>query len=405
MEFHYRGKDKAGGFVEGTHEAADKLSLARELREAGILVVAAEPAGGNPLLALLRRLNESVITVKLHEKIVFARNLSAMISAGIPVSRSLAILEKQTVNQRLVRILKAVGDGIAKGSNLSDGLKQFGGVFSPLFVAMVRAGEESGTLARSLREIAENLDRTYTLTRKVRGALIYPVIIIVAIIVIGALMLIFVVPTLTATFRELKVELPWSTKLIIFISDLLTHYTLSLLAGLVLLAIAIWFALKTPRGREALDWGFLHMPIIGGVVRDVNTARTARTLSSLLSSGVSVTESLGITNDVLQNSLYQRVVEEATELIKKGSPLSQALKGHSDLYPVMVGEMVEVGEETGKLAEMLKDVASFYEDEVEIVTKDLSTVIEPLLMIIIGTAVGFFALSVITPTYSLLNNI
>lgn len=405
MEFAYKGKGKDGKPVMGVREAPDKLTLARMLREEGINVVAAEPAGGNPVLAFLRRLNESVVAVKLHEKIVFARNLAAMAAAGIPVSRALAILQKQTTNKKFVRVIESVADTISRGGSLSEGLKAHPRVFSPLFVAMVRAGEESGGLAKALREVAENLDRSYALKRKVRGALIYPSIIMVAIVLIGALMLIFVVPTLTSTFKELNVELPASTKFVIFISDMLTNNLVPLLAGLVAAGTGLFFFFRTPRGKRLLDWGFLRLPAIGNIVRQVNAARTSRTLSSLLSAGVGVTESLDITKDVLQNSLYQGVMQEAAEKIKEGGALSVALKSHTDLYPVMVGEMIEVGEETGKLADMLGDVASFYEGEVEIVTKDLSTIIEPILMIVIGGSVGFFALSMISPTYSLLNNI
>lgn len=405
MDLRYRGKDREGNIVEGVRSAADKLALAREMRAEGITVLSAEQDGGNAVMAFLKRVNESVVAVKLHEKIVFARNLGAMVGAGIPVSRGLAILEKQTTNRKFVRILGALGAAISRGGNLSDGLKEFPRVFSPLFVAMVRAGEESGNLPGALREVSDNLDRSYALTRKVRGALIYPAIIVVAILVIGALMLVYVVPTLTGTFKELKVELPASTKLIIFISDMLTEYTLPLIVALALLSSLAVFLARTPRGKHFIDWGVLRIPVLGNVVRELNAARTARTMASLLSSGVGVTDSLDITRDVLQNTLYQNVMKESAEAIRTGSSFSSSLKAHVDLYPVMVGEMIEVGEETGKLSQMLADVASFYEEEVEIVTKDLSTIIEPLLMVFIGGAVGFFAISMISPTYSLLNNI
>ncbi|MDP3958182.1 MAG: type II secretion system F family protein [bacterium] len=405
MQFTFKAENSKGALVEGTREAADKLSLLADLKGEGLSLLAAEPASGAGMLKFLAWLNELVVTVSLHEKIVFARNLAAMVAAGLPISRGIEVLEKQTTNGKFKKVLSAVGKTIKDGGSLSDGLKKYPSVFPPLMVAMVHAGEESGGLAPALREAGVHLEKHYALVKKVRGAMIYPAIIICAIVVIGALMLIYVVPTLTATFKELKVELPASTKLIIFISDLLTDYTIPALLGIAAIGGAFFLALRTPRGKRALDLAILKLPLIGNLAKEVNSARTARTLSSLLTAGVSVTDALAITKDVLQNSYYKEALESAGAHVQKGGAISDMFKSHEALFPVMVGEMAEVGEETGKLSEMLVDIASFYEGEVEAATKDLSIIIEPVLMVVIGAAVGFFAISMISPTYSLLNNI
>jgi type IV pilus assembly protein PilC len=224
-------------------------------------------------------------------------------------------------------------------------------------------------------------------------------------IIIGVLMLIYVVPTLTATFTDLKVPLPATTRFIIFISDTLKNHTLIIVALVAILFALSYTAAKTRQGKRFFDFLVLHLPIIGTLVRETNSARTARTLSSLLISGVEVVNAIDITKDVLQNSYYKEVLSRSAAVIQKGEPLSGVFIASEKFYPPFVGEMISVGEETGKLSEMLYRVAVYYEADVEQKTKDMSTIIEPFLMVIIGAAVGFFAISMISPTYSLVGSI
>ena len=219
--------------------------------------------------------------------------------------------------------------------------------------------------------------------------------------VLGALMLTFVVPNLVQTFKEMKVELPFSTKIIIGFSNILVNYWFYILIALVASVAAFYFAIRTKRGARSLDFVVLHLPVFSGVVKQLNAATAARTLSSLIVSGVSIVEALEITVKVLQNSFYKDVLVKAKEGVEKGEPLSKFFEQEEKLFPILVGELTEVGEETGKLSEMLSNVAVFYENEVEAVTKDLSTIIEPILMVAIGLFVGFFAVSMIQPIYSI----
>jgi len=266
---------------------------------------------------------------------------------------------------------------------------------------MVKSGEESGGLTSALKIVSSQLEKAYQLTKKIRGALIYPAIIISIMIVIGALMLIYLVPTLTATFKELNVDLPLSTQIVIFISDFLKNNIIFTLFGLCVIGFGLYVSFKTPKGKRVFDTFLLHVPIISGIVKQVNAARTARTLSSLLSSGVDVLVAIRITKDVIQNSFYKDVLQSAEVNVEKGEPISTIFLKNEKLYPAFVGEMVNIGEETGKLSAMLANVAEFYEEEVEQRTKDMSTVIEPFLMVFIGLAVGFFAISMLGPMYSL----
>ena len=270
---------------------------------------------------------------------------------------------------------------------------------------MTRAGEESGNLAGALSDIAINLEKSHSLTKKIRGALIYPGVIFGAMIVIGILMFAFVVPTLANTFKELGVVLPLSTQVLVFLGNFFSNNLILTFVILIAGALGLYLFIKAKFVAPYIDFVTLRIPIIGILAKELNTARTARTMSSLLLSGVAITRAIEITEDVVQNGYYKKVLAEAKVAVEKGAPFSQVFKDNPELYPIMMSEMVEVGEETGKLSEMLIETASFYEEEIENKTKNLSVIIEPLLMVVIGAGVGFFAISMISPLYSILGSI
>jgi type IV pilus assembly protein PilC len=280
-------------------------------------------------------------------------------------------------------------------------MKNYPKVFSTLFISMVRAGEESGNLSMSLQNVGQQMEKSYQLTKKIRGALMYPAVVFSLMIIIGVLMMVYMVPTLTATFVGLGIKLPLSTRIIIAISNFLKSYFIFVIIGTFVSAFLTVLAYRTTRGQRISDFLFLKLPVIKEIVKQINSARTARTLSSLLSSGVDIVLAIGITKDVIQNSYYKDVLEKVQDVIQKGEPISGVFAANNHLYPLFVGEMVSVGEETGKIGEMLMGVAVYYEDEVDQKTKDMSSIIEPILMIFIGVGVGFFALSMLGPTYSL----
>jgi len=250
-----------------------------------------------------------------------------------------------------------------------------------------------------------HLERNWRLKRRVQGALIYPTIIIIAMFIVGTLMIVFVVPTLTQTFLELGVELPLSTKIIILISDFLRFHTIAAFATIIGIFALLYLFLRSTQGKRTSDFIVLRIPVIGVIIKEVYSAQTSNTLASLLSAGVQMLEAITITRNVIQNSYYKDILLEAEIKVEKGIALSKVFQEHEDLYPVLVGEMIAVGEETGKLSEMLMQLATFYEDDVEQKTKDLSTIIEPVLMIFVGAGVGFFAISMITPLYTVLLDI
>lgn len=396
--FTYSALRKDGSRYEGTREAKDRLALFSELRREGETILSVKEHTRAFVLGDVLAFVGGVSTV---EKITSVRNLSAMIKAGLSLSRALSILERQTPNHTFKKILSALNADIQKGSPLNTALAKFPRVFSPLLVSMVRAGEETGGLSEALAVVAVQMERTHALVKRVRGALIYPSIVVCAMVGIGILMLIYVVPTLSSTFKELGVALPPTTQFIISASDfLLTHTLQALLYGL-LFALVMAALLRSRPGRRGFEYLLLRIPIIGGIVKETNAARTARTLSSLLSAGVSALPALSITRDVVQNSFYKDVLAEASTSVEKGQPLSETFLRHGNIYPVIFSEMIAVGEETGQHSQMLLQVAEFYEGEVEQRTKDISTIIEPFLMLAIGGGVGFFAIAMISPIYSI----
>lgn len=402
--FTYTAQKNDGETYKGIIEAQDRFQVYEAVRREGGHIVSVNEDASEKLWNFAYW-NAKFSSVKEYDKILLSRNLGAMLSAGLSLARALAVLERQTKNPKLASIVAELASDVRRGSTLHAALEKHDKVFSKLMAAMVRAGEEGGDLSQSLLTVSEQMERMYTLKKKIRGAMIYPLIIVVAIIGIAILMMIYVVPTLANTFAEMGAELPRSTRSIIAMSNFLLNYTVLALAAFVLAVGAVYGALRTGRGKRAADFVLLHLPAIGGMVREVNAARTSRTLASLQASGVDVLTSLEITSEVVQNSYFHDVIKEAQTAVGAGQPLSKVFAANEKLYPPFVGEMMAVGEETGQTADMLKRLALFYEDEVDRKTKDMSTIIEPFLMVAIGGAVGFFALAMIAPIYQLSENI
>lgn len=403
MKFKYKIQNKNNEIVQGVLESTDKFTLAREFRETGAVPLSIEEVKEKTGFFSMKINLFSGIS--LSEKIMFTNNLSGMLSAGLSLNRALSILEKQSKNPSFRDIIRGLGEDISKGNTLSEGMKKFPKVFSGIFIPMVHAGEESGGLPNTLTEIGISLKKSYTLTKKIKGAMTYPTIIIIAMVVIAIFMMIYVVPTLTNTFKDLGTELPTSTKAIIWISDTISNNILLFLLTIISFIAGIFILFRFKLVHRYFDRVILYIPVVGNIVKEVNTARTARTMSSLLISGVNISNSLAITEEVLQNIHYKELIHKTIYSIEKGLVLSASFKENTFLYPIMMGEMVEVGEETGNLSKMLLDIANFYENEVDNKTKDLSTIIEPVLMLMIGGAVGLFAVSMIKPMYSVMNNI
>ena len=402
--FSYTAEKGDGEVYKGLAEAKDRFELYSMVRREGGRILSVKEDHINQLWSI-SYWNSRFTTIKEYDKILMTRNLGAMVSAGLSLARALAVLERQTKNPRLAHTLSEVASSVRHGDTLHSSLARFPHVFSRLMIAMVRAGEEGGDLPGSLAVVSDQMERMNDLKKKIRGAMIYPCIILVAIFGIGILMMVEVVPTLASTFSEMGADLPAATKLVIGTSNFLVSHTVAAIVLVVGVVVGFIAIVRTKAGARGIDWILLQLPAIGGIVREINAARTARTLASLNSSGVDLLTSIEITREVVQNSYFQAILLEAQQAVGAGQPLSATFVRHEKLYPAFVGEMMAVGEETGSTAEMLKRLASYYEEEVNRKTKDMSTIIEPFLMVFIGGAVGFFAMAMISPIYSLSQHI
>lgn len=402
-KFIYTAKSYTGETKGGEMDARDEKSLAQQLRNQGFLVTSLkqieEKKTAKGVLAI------SFGSVPLKEKMIFARNLGVMIAAGVNITKAISNLSLQTKNKKFQTVLGEIRENLQEGKTLSEGLAKHPEIFNNLFINMVRVGETAGNLEEVLNIIAVQLEKDHDLIRKVKGAMTYPAVIVVAMLGIGVLMLTYILPQITGTFVDMEVTLPPTTMFIIGISDFLRNN--SLVATLLLIFSVIFLKIfsKTAVGQKTLSYVAINFPLVKDLVVQVNCARFARIYSSLLKSGVSVVESLRIISETLTNHYYCSEIKKGIEQVQKGITMSQILADKGKIFPPLVIQMLEVGEETGKTEAVLLRLAEFYEAEVDQITKNLSSIIEPILMLLIGGAVGFFAVAMLQPMYSVLENI
>jgi len=380
----------------------DKSELARILHQQGFVLISVhkegeEKKGGRFELSL-----PFFQGVSLTERMMFTRNIQVMISAGVPLPRSLGILAAQTKNRKFQKTLREILDEVTKGKSLSKSFGKYPGIFPELFVSMVRVGEEAGTLEEVFGNLTYQMEREHDLRSEIKGAMVYPTVIIAAMMGIGALMLIMVVPRLAATFAELGIDLPLTTQIVIAIGNFMVKSWFFLPLLILFPFFLLRIILRTKKGKKFFDWILLKIPVISPIIRKVNAAQTIRIMSSLIISGVPIVQTLGIISGAVGNVYFQEAMAAAKEKVRKGEKLSVALKPYENLYPLLVIQMIEVGEETGQTSDILAKLADFFEDEVTAATKNLSSLVEPMLMLLIGGAVGFFAISMIQPMYSIL---
>ncbi len=382
-------------------EAESRFAVYADVQREGSTVLDIEEAPSSRARLTLNRPVWTARSVPRIDIAHMAKNLSTMLAAGLTLSRGLSVIERETTNTLLKEVARSLALHVEKGQPFYEALMQYPSIFPDLFVAMVRVGEESGSLANVLAEVGTQMESADTLAHKVRGALIYPCVVLVAIVIVAILMLLFVVPALTETLKQLHAELPLATRVFISLSDFVVQHWLLIVTFCVLLAGGAPIFFRSARGKLlALEIG-LRIPVVSEIIREAYAARTARALSSLLSANVPVLEALALLKAVVGTPIFSKAIDASVDAVKKGESLSKAFTDPSSRYPILFGEMMAVGEETGKVAPMLKDAAEYYETNVSTATKDLTTIIEPILMLLIGAVVGIFAVSMIAPIYSI----
>ncbi|MBU1127157.1 MAG: type II secretion system F family protein [Patescibacteria group bacterium] len=395
QKFDYRAKNKQGKTVVGIVEAASEKNAAKILQGKDLLVISIRLKKEG----LFNQIKLSSGKVKIGDLVNFTRQLSTMVNAGLQITTALEILEGQS-SPAMTKIISDILHEIESGSSLSKALAKHGDVFDRIFVSLVEAGEAAGMLDKVLERLANNLENKREFQGKVKGAMVYPAIITGGMIIVGAIMIIFVVPKMTAIYQDFQADLPMSTKILIGISNFATKawpVVLAMIGGLI---YGGRIALKNPAARDILDRIYFRLPIFGKLRKQIMLTDFSRTLGLLVGSGVLVVEALEIVQNALSSLMYRKAIENSINKVKKGFSLAMAL-AEEEIFPPILPKMIAVGEETGKIDEVLGKVATYFEGESDRAVKALTTAMEPLIMIILGLGVGFLVVAIIMPIYSL----
>jgi type IV pilus assembly protein PilC len=399
--YNYTAISKDGKTESATVEATDMIAAGHLLKEQGLMPMELHEKRDQVINHWLASLS----SVSLKQKIVFIEDMHVMLKSGVAAPRALKIIAKQTRNKKFQNILYDLAKQVESGKSLHEAMEAYPKVFSHIFVSMIKVGEMSGNLEQSLDYLGVQLEREADLKSKTKGAMIYPAVIVSAMVIVGVLMAIFVLPKLTGIFKEFDSELPLMTRVVINVSDFMAGNAVLVIAGLIGSVVAGAIGLRTSVGQRGLDWFLLHFPIIAPIVKKINMARFARVMSSLMNSGIAIIEGLNVTAQALGNSYYKEVVAQAAEDVKLGKPLTETLEQHEKLFPYLITQMLEVGEETGNMENIMEQIAVHFEAEVDSTMKNFSSVIEPLLLLFIGGIVGVLALALIMPIYNISQSI
>lgn len=393
--FAYKARDRKGQVVRDTVEGPDPMAVAATLRSQGLLVIEVKEQGVGQ-----KDILEPFKRVRLADLVVFTRQLATMINAGLPIVRALHILAEQTDNKKLRDVIEKVRSDVEAGMALSEALERHPKVFGKLYVEMVRAGEVGGVLDRVLLRIASQLEKDQELRRKIKSALAYPAVVLVAAVLAAAFMLIFIVPIFARMFEDLGGTLPLPTRIAMGISDLLTGFGGMVVAAALALGGFLFVRwIRTEEGRKVWGRAVLRAPFkIGETVRKGVLARFARTLGSLVAAGVPILQAIEITATSSGNWVVENALMKSRDAIREGQPLHRPLEGEG-VFPPMVTRMIAVGEETGDLEGMLGKIADFYESEVEAAVKALTSIIEPIMIVVVGGIVGGIIISMYLPMF------
>ncbi len=395
-KFDYRAKDKKGKTVRGAVEARDEKQAVTLLHERDLTVISLFPWRERAILQGALKVFQKAT---FGDVVNFTRQLSTMITAGLSLTDTLGILEIQ-LNPAIGKIIGEVLREVEGGESLANSLAKYPKVFSKVYVALVRAGEAAGVLDVVLARLADNLEKQRDFTSKIKGALIYPAIVIFGMIAVAALMMIFILPKMIVLYEEFEVDLPLMTKILIGLSRFTTAFWWVGVAIILGLAYALTVWKKTKVGRKQYSQLLFKIPILGGLNRKLILTEFTRTLGLLVGAGIPIIEGLNIVAETTGNELYKEELASAAKKVEKGFPLATTLVT-SENFPPIVPQMIGVGEETGKIDEVLAKLSSYFEMEAEQAIKGLTTAIEPLIIILLGIGVGFLVIAIIMPIYNL----
>lgn len=395
--FKYKALDKEGKIKQGLAEAVSENMAAEALRERGLSIVSIKEQsvfkGAKQGFALFNR-------IKPKDLVIFSRQFAVMISANVAMVQALKIVAEQTDNLKLKTVVLDISNEVDSGSKLSDALAKRPNVFSNFFISVIRSGETSGKLDEVLNYLADEMEKDYDMTSKIKGAMIYPAFVFCGLGAVGIIMMVFVIPKLTGVLQETGAELPFATKILIGTSGFLQNYWWLLIIIIVGLIFGVRFIISIPQGRKYLDILKLKLPIFGKLFQKIYLVRFTRSLNTLIIGGVAISNGLKITSEVVSNAVYRRLIEETIKEVEDGNSISSVFINSKEI-PKMVSQMMSIGEKTGKLDLILERLTDFYAKEVANTVANLMTLMEPLIMVIIGVAVGIMVAAIIMPMYNL----
>jgi type IV pilus assembly protein PilC len=400
MKYKYLALDESGNEQEGYVKAESRRSALLVLKNSGFKVKKLDNETSVPILDSITGLFQRV---GAKEFVTFSRQLATLIDSNVPLLKALSSIALQTENRYLALKVQVVMADVEGGSSLSEALSKQSDVFSKFYINMVKAGEVSGNLQKTLNDLADNIEKNYDLTSKLKGAMYYPAFIFSAMIVVGFLMMAFVMPQLLEILKESDAQLPIQTVILIKTSDIFSEYWWAIGAALIGIVVGITYYLKTDDGKREFDQIILKVPIINKILKNIYVARFAENLTSLLNSGLTINTALIITSDVIGNEVYRQIIREAASSIKKGGKIADTFNKY-DLFPPIVVQMLQVGEETGKVSYSLSKITDFYTKEADNLVKNFSSLIEPVIMVILAIGVGILVSAILLPIYQVATN-
>jgi type IV pilus assembly protein PilC len=404
MPFSYVASTRDGKIVRGYSALTSREAVLEELASKDLIVVSVTESRW--VMAVQRAVMYFFGTVKHTDRVMMTKHLSVMLKAGLTLLESLRILEEQAGTWRLRNILHKLVDGVERGTPMSDAMEKYPRVFSAFYINIIRAGESSGTLEENLEHLAVQLSKEHEIGNRVRSALVYPIIVMIAAAVIGFFFSIYVIPQIAHLFAGLSgIKLPWVTVVMLNMANFTKKYTVGTFFGLFGGGAFLFWFIRRRFLAPVTHWVNLRLWVVGPIIRNVNLARFALVLGTQLKSGIPITQAVKVTGDVLENYYYKKELARIIAVVEQGGAVSEAMISSPRLFPKIASRMINIGERSGKLEEVLQYLADFYDLEVQTATKNLTTLLEPLLLIIIGLITAGLAYAIIIPIYNFISAI
>ncbi|HEX8974153.1 MAG TPA: type II secretion system F family protein [Patescibacteria group bacterium] len=398
MKFSFKAKIASGDIREGRIEAINKDAAVSMLQEKGLIPLAVEME--KPVPEIIKDLQHLWDGVSARDMSIFYRQLSTLIEAKVSIVSALRAVGEQTSNAYMKTIVKEMVDDIEDGTPLSEAMAKHPETFKPLAVSMVKAGELSGNLQRSIMFLADNTERNYELNSKIRSALFYPGFVLSMALIIGFVVSVWVLPNLTKIFKDMNASVPWYTQVIMNIGDFMSSYWWVVLIMLVFIVGGTAYYVSTEDGRKEWDVMKMKLPVFGNLFRYVYISRFAENLSVLLDGGIPIVRALMIVSEVVNSTTYEAVILRAADDVKTGGNMSNVF-ARSTAFPPVVSQMIKIGEESGKISEVLRNISKFYSQETDRITRNLATLIEPILIVLLGIGVGILVFAILVPIYNI----